>query len=198
MPNAFLDGLQRPAILQNNSGLPDYSSANDGDALIIDNGEPTWGAVDALPEIEETDEGKVLAVDQGEAVWADAPSGGGDIPVIYYEVSSDPDTGATTFTRDTSDVDTTAILSTNSMVFIGVYSGSSPSPELTSTFKLCKIVSSEMGNVAVYACDVSGVYVLGRFGSGVDAIACFGQLGMADGVIQESYVVVDHDITPAV
>lgn len=75
MPNVFLDGLQRPAILPNNSGLPDYSEANDGDALIIEDGEPTWGAVDALPEIEETDEGKVLAVDQGEAVWADAPSG---------------------------------------------------------------------------------------------------------------------------
>ena len=56
-------------------GLPDYSEANDGDALIIEDGEPTWGAVDGLPEIEESDEGKVLAVDQGEAVWADAPSG---------------------------------------------------------------------------------------------------------------------------
>lgn len=75
MPNVFLEGLQRPAILQNNSGLPDYSEANDGDVLQIASGEPTWGAVDALPEIEETDEGKVLAVDQGEAVWADAPSG---------------------------------------------------------------------------------------------------------------------------
>lgn len=75
MPNVFLEGLQRPAILQNNSGLPDYSEANDGDALIIEDGEPTWGAVDALPEIEESDEGKFLSVDQGEAVWADAPSG---------------------------------------------------------------------------------------------------------------------------
>lgn len=75
MPNVFLEGLQRPAILQNNSGLPDYSEANDGDVLQIASGEPAWGAVDALPEIEETDEGKVLAVDQGEAVWADAPSG---------------------------------------------------------------------------------------------------------------------------
>lgn len=76
MPNLFLEGLQRPAILQNSgSGLPDYSEANDGDVLQIESGEPTWGAVDALPEIEETDEGKVLAVDQGEAVWADAPSG---------------------------------------------------------------------------------------------------------------------------
>lgn len=75
MPNLFLEGLQRPAILQNNSGLPDYSEANEGDVLQIQSNEPVWGAVDALPEIEETDEGKVLAVDQGEAVWADAPSG---------------------------------------------------------------------------------------------------------------------------
>lgn len=71
MPNTFLEGLQRPAILQNNSGLPDYSEANDGDVLQIESGEPTWGAVDALPEIEESDEGKFLSVDQGEAVWAD-------------------------------------------------------------------------------------------------------------------------------
>lgn len=76
MPNTFLEGLQRPAILQNNgSGLPDYSEANEGDVLQIQSNEPVWGAVDALPEIEESDEGKVLAVDQGEAVWADAPSG---------------------------------------------------------------------------------------------------------------------------
>lgn len=75
MGNQFLKGLQRPAIMPEGSSLPDYSSANDGDALIIEDGEPTWGEVDALPEIEESDEGKVLAVDQGEAVWADAPSG---------------------------------------------------------------------------------------------------------------------------
>lgn len=75
MGNQFLKGLQRPAIMPEGSSLPDYSEANDGDALIIEDGEPTWGAVDALPEIEEADEGKVLAVDQGEAVWADAPSG---------------------------------------------------------------------------------------------------------------------------
>lgn len=67
--------LTMSANISENSLLPDYSEANDGDALIIDNGEPTWGAVDALPEIEESDEGKVLAVDQGEAVWAEAPSG---------------------------------------------------------------------------------------------------------------------------
>lgn len=75
MGNQFLKGLQRPAIMPEGSSLPDYSEANDGDALIIEDGEPTWGAVDGLPEIEESDEGKVLAVDQGEAVWADAPSG---------------------------------------------------------------------------------------------------------------------------
>ena len=62
MGNQFLKGLQRPAIMPEGSSLPDYSEANDGDALIIEDGEPVWGAVSGLPDFTAEDEGKVLTV----------------------------------------------------------------------------------------------------------------------------------------
>ena len=50
------------------SGLPDVTSADNGKALVVDNGEWTVGEVDGLPPVSSADNGKVLKVNNG--AWA--------------------------------------------------------------------------------------------------------------------------------
>ena len=47
-------------------GLPDYSEANDGDVLSIDNGEPSWASpASGLPDYSGASDGDVLTVKEG-------------------------------------------------------------------------------------------------------------------------------------